>query len=107
MRKSPLIIGAFLCLISLSANAQQKKATATPTPKPGETDDVVRVSTELVQTDVMVFGKDGKFETGLKPEQFELLIDGKPQPITFFESVVSGGKSEEAVLRAASGKKRV
>jgi VWFA-related protein len=96
---------ALFCLASLTANAQQKKPTPTPTPPKPEVDEVVRISTELVQTDVMVFDKDGRFVSGLKPEEFELLVDGKPQPITFFESVVTGGKSEEAVLRAA-GKKQ-
>src|SRR6185295_8196999 len=105
MRRTPTLIAlACLCLLSLNVDAQQKKPTPTPTPKAEEPEDVVRISTELVQTDVMVFDKDGKFVSGLKPEQFELLIDGKPQTIALFESVVTGGKSEEAVLRAA-GKK--
>lgn len=94
-----------LCVFVLHAHAQQKKPTPTPTPTAIEQDDVVRISTELVQTDVMVFDKNGKFVSGLKPEQFELLVDGKPQPIGLFESVVTGGRSEEAVLRAAGGKK--
>ena len=106
MRRTPTLIAlACLCLLSLNAHAQQKKPTPTPTPKAEEPEEVVRISTELVQTDVMVFDKDGKFVSGLKPEQFELLIDGKPQTIASFESVVTGGRSEEAVLRAASGKK--
>jgi len=79
---------AFLCVSSFTAQAQEKKAT--PTPSPAETEDVVRVNTELVQTDVMVFDTEGKLVNGLQPEQFELLIDGKPQPITFFDSVVTG-----------------
>jgi VWFA-related protein len=104
MRKTPTLIAiACLCLLSLNAHAQQKKPT--PTPKPDEQDEVVRVTTELVQTDVMVFDKDRKFVSGLKPEQFELLIDNKPQQISFFESIVTGGRAEEAVLRAAGGKK--
>ena len=65
----------------------------------------MRVYTELVQTDVMVFDKDGKFVSGLKPEQFELLIENKPQPVAFFESIVTGGTTEETALRAAGGKK--
>jgi VWFA-related protein len=106
MRRTPTLIAlACLCLLSLNAHAQQKKPTPTPTPKPEEPEDVVRISTELVQTDVMVFDKDGKFVSGLKPEQFELLVDKKPQQISFFESVVTGGRAEEAVLRAAGGKK--
>ena len=106
MRRTPTLIAlACLCLLSLNAHAQQKKPTPTPTPKAEEPEDVVRISTELVQTDVMVFDKDGKFVSGLKPEQFELLVDKKPQQISFFESVVTGGRAEEAVLRAAGGKK--
>jgi len=104
MRRTPTLISvACLYVLSLTAQAQQKKPTATP--KPIEQDDVVRVTTELVQTDVMVFDKDGKFASGLEREQFELLVDGKPQPIAFFESVVTGGRSEETVLRTAGGKK--
>ena len=44
---------------------------------------MLRINTELVQTDVMVFDKKGSFVSGLKPEQFELTVEGKPQPITF------------------------
>ena len=106
MRITPtLIAAACLCLLSLPVHAQQKKPTPTPTPAAVEQDDVVRVTTELVQTDVMVFDKNGKFVSGLNQDQFELLIDGKPQPISFFDTVVTGGRSEEAAVRAASGKK--
>src|SRR6185295_10291301 len=107
MRRTPTLIAlACLCLLSLNVDAQQKKPTPTPTPKAEEPEDVVRISTELVQTDVMVFDKDGRFVSGLKPEEFELLVGEKPQQISFFESIVTGGKIEEAVLRAASGKKQ-
>ncbi|HJP90653.1 MAG TPA: VWA domain-containing protein [Pyrinomonadaceae bacterium] len=99
---SRLIITALLCLSSVSA--QEKKP---PQPqKPEETDDVVRISTELVQTDVMVFDKDGKFVSGLKREQFELLVEGQPQPIAFFDAVVAGSRSELAALRAVRNNKQ-
>src|SRR5436190_16114083 len=105
-RTLPLII-AVLCFTSLAANAQEKKKPS-PTPTPAaEIDDVVRINTELVQTDVMVFDKDGKFVSGLKPEEFELLVDGQPQPISFFNSVLTGGRSEVEALRALRGKKRL
>ncbi len=52
----------------------------------------MRVNTELVQTDVMVFDKKGNFVDGLRPDQFELKIDSKPQPIAFFERVTSGSR---------------
>ncbi|HYJ46212.1 MAG TPA: VWA domain-containing protein, partial [Pyrinomonadaceae bacterium] len=66
-----------------------------------QTDDVLRIRTELVQTDVMVFDKQGRFVEGLKPEQFELTLDGKPQAISFFERVTAGSASEAAQLAAA------
>src|ERR1051326_6469002 len=57
--------------------------------KPVEQDDDVRVNTELVQTDVMGFDKQGRFVDGLKAEQFDLKVDKKPQTISFFERVAS------------------
>ncbi|HEY4423520.1 MAG TPA: VWA domain-containing protein [Pyrinomonadaceae bacterium] len=104
-RTTALMAVVCLFLLALNAHAQKKKPTPTPTPTPVEQDDLVRINTELVQTDVTVFDKDGKFVSGLKPEEFELLIDNKPQPITYFESIVTGGRAEEARLRAAGGKK--
>lgn len=65
--------------------------------------DVVRVNTSLVQTDVMVFDKQGGFVDGLKREQFVLKVDGKPRDISFFERIVAGSRNEEAQLAAARG----
>lgn len=97
------MIATLVCLAALGAQAQKKKPPQTQTPKPLEEEDVVRITTEIVQTDVMVFDKDGRFVNGLKPEQFQLLVDGKPQPIAFFESVVTGGKNEAALLKRRAG----
>ena len=105
MCRLPLLIITALFLLPLTVEGQQKKPSPSPSPTQPETEDVVHISTELVQTDVMVFDKDGRFVTGLKPDQFELLVDGKPQPITLFESIVTGGRSESSVLRSAGGKK--
>ena len=68
-------------------------------------DEVLRVNTELVQTDVMVFDKQGHFAEGLKPEQFQLKVDGKVLSIEFFDRVVAGSVNEEAQLAAARGVK--
>lgn len=65
--------------------------------------DVVRINTSLVQTDVMVFDKQGNFVDGLKRDQFGLKVDGKPREISFFEKVVAGSRNEEAQLAAARG----
>ena len=58
------------------------------------TDDVLRINTELVQTGVTVFDKQGRFVDGLKKEDFELLVDGRPVPISFFENIVAGSQRD-------------
>ena len=89
-----------LCLFA-PARAQQNQ---TP-PQQQDDEEVVRISTELVQTDVMVFDKSGKFVEGLKPEQFELKVDGQARPIVFFDRVQAGTVNEDAQLAAARGVK--
>src|SRR5436190_353970 len=78
-------------------------AQETPQPPPPKRpDDVIRVFTELVQTDVMVFDKQGKFVNGLTRDNFELRVDGKVKPIHSFE-LITAGSNEEAQLAAARG----
>ncbi len=91
---------ALLCLFALcsTAAAQQQR----PAPAAAQ-DDVVTISTELVQTDVTVLDKQGRFVDDLRREQFELLVDGHPQPVTFFELVQAGSTNEEALTAAARG----
>src|SRR5215213_8983944 len=61
-------------------------------PEPsGEAQDVVKFDTSLVQTDVMVFDKKGRFVDGLKPEEFQLKINNTQREISFFEAIRSGG----------------
>lgn len=67
--------------------------------------DVVRINTELVQTDVMVFDRQGRFVEGLSPEQFELTLDGKPQSVSFFEQIRTGSAEEAAQLAAAASRR--
>lgn len=86
---------ALLSLLVLSSlllplRGQQPQPAPSPTPQrtppaPDE-QDVVRITTNLVQVDVVVT-KDGKQVTDLKPEDFEMFEDGKPQKITNFSYV--------------------
>lgn len=102
-------IKRFLCAALISAGVAASAAHGQqPAQTPAETpaDDVLRITTELVQTDLMVFDKQGRFIDNLKPEQFELKVDGKPQAISFFERVVAGSTNEEAQLAAARGQAR-
>ena len=89
-----------LCVLLLAGVNAAAQTTQTPPKKPQ--DEVVRVYTELVQTDVMVFDKQGRFVDGLTKENFELRIDGKPRPIQAFEKITAGS-DEESQLAAARG----
>lgn len=92
------LLPAALCLLCLAlpAHAQQTQR-ATTTEQTGE---VVRITTELVQTDVMVFDKQGRFVDSLRPEEFELQVGGKTQTLSFFERVTAGSSREAAQLAA-------
>ena len=50
----------------------------------------LRISTELVQVDVVVTDKAGKVVRGLTKDDFELSEKGKRQQISFFEFVEAG-----------------
>jgi VWFA-related protein len=92
----------YLLLLFLLTTWSASVAQTAPTPTPKPRDDVVRTYTELVQTDVMVFDKQGKFINGLKAEDFELRIDGKPRQVQAFEQIIAGS-DEESQLAAARG----
>jgi VWFA-related protein len=93
------IIVAFLIvsLLITAALAQDPRSTS---------DDVIRITTELVQTGVVVLDKQGKFVEGLKPEEFVLKVDGRPVTPAFFERVIAGtvreDKLESSVAKGAT-----
>ncbi|OLE54076.1 MAG: hypothetical protein AUG51_09535 [Acidobacteria bacterium 13_1_20CM_3_53_8] len=93
-----LLAAAILLLSAANVFGQQSQ----PSPEP-QTADVLRINTELVQTDVMVFDRQGRFVDNLTRDQFELRVDGKPQSISFFDRLRAGSASEEAQLAAARG----
>ncbi len=90
------------CALTVCLLAPWSATEAQQTEPPRSQDDVVRVYTELVQTDVMVFDKQGKFVNNLTRDNFELRIDGKPRPIQAFE-LITAGSDEESQLAAARG----
>ncbi|MDX6497135.1 MAG: hypothetical protein QOG23_395 [Blastocatellia bacterium] len=85
MKSSPFLATAlhFTILGSLIAQTAPQNPSQT---KPGE-DEVVRVSTNLVQIDCVVTDKDGKQVSDLRPEDFEIFEDKRPQPISAFSYV--------------------
>jgi VWFA-related protein len=95
-----LTLLSLLCLLALASATRGQQQQGQPQ---NQTTDVIRINTELVQTDLMVFDRQGRFVDGLKPDQFELKLDGKPQTISFFERVATGSVAEAGQLAAASG----
>lgn len=88
-----------MCVLASWTTVRAQQPAPTP---PRSQDDVVRVYTELVQTDVMVFDKQGQFVKDLTRDHFELRIDGKPRSIEAFE-LITAGSDEETQLAAARG----
>ncbi len=90
-----LLISIASCLFLFPALVFGQTKPEPKKPEPDDAQDVIKFDTSLVQTDVMVFDKNGKFVDGLKPEQFQLKIDKTQREISFFERVASGGFSSE------------
>ena len=82
--------------VVLFAAASAAGQAAKPTPSD---DDVVKISTNLIQIDVSVTDKDGKPVTDLKPEELEVYENGDRQKITNF-SFVSSQVPREVKQRA-------
>ena len=93
MKKTLLSLS--LCFQLVSTGLAQQTAPP-PTPKPpaqkpapqaADDVDVVKITTNLVQVDAVVTDGQGKHVTDLRPEELEMLEDGKPQKISDFSYV--------------------
>jgi len=77
------ILAVLLVLLNgLSTQAQKPSK-----PEPQNPDDVVKVTTNLVQVDAIVTDKQGRPVTDLRPEDFELSESGRIRPITNFSYI--------------------
>jgi hypothetical protein len=93
------VLAAFLSFISTSAQTASQKPAATPSPAAPEVEqDVVRITTNLVQIDVLVTDKDGNQVTDLTANDFELLQDGKPQKLTSFAYINTSPPTQTAPI---------
>jgi VWFA-related protein len=78
---------AFIFVLIITARTFAQQPTPSPTP-----DETVKVTTALVQMDVVVTDKNGTVVTGLQPEDFTITQDGKTQKIyslTYVDSTTS------------------
>jgi len=88
-RLTPIILGIIFTGLSAfpgSRGSAHPPATAGGSDKTQDQDDVVRVSTDLVVVNATVVDKEGKFVTGLKRSDFQILEDGVAQKISTFSA---------------------
>ncbi len=101
-------------LIRSNPTAAQTGATASSAGQAGfplgdklSAQGVIRITVNLVQVDAVVTDSKGHPVTNLRPEDFEILEDGRPQTITNFSYIVTarptGGGAHPAAPPAAPG----
>ena len=101
MARGKLMQGRFLLTVALVVGLPSSALPQQPTPTPfktnpttvqqpastsrqPESEDVVRITTNLVQVDAVVTDKNGRLVTDLKPEEVQIYEDGRQQKITHF-----------------------
>lgn len=89
-----------LCVTALLTCAGFSSIVKAQQTKPQD-DEVLRINADLVQTAMTVIDKNGHFVDGLDRGQFELTVDGKPRPISFFERVTAGSARETQLANRA------
>src|SRR6476620_7197354 len=103
-----LLISTQLIWSGFSQQPQTPNVAAPPpspsTQKPDE-EDVVRITTNLVQVDAVVTDSQGKLVTDLKPEEVEILEDGHKQKITHFSFNLSATKPAERAAKNSGADK--
>src|ERR1043165_9596655 len=96
MKALSFYAATFVIAAFTSVTAQQPS----PSPARPAQDEVIRVTTNLVQADVIVTDKSGRQVTDLRPEDFEVLEDGKLQTLSHF-SYVSTDRPNAGAAKSA------
>ncbi len=98
--KRPGLVFALIFVLLTNSLGQTQQPSPQPSPgpppspaqnPPDDDDDVVRITTNLVQVDAVVTDRDGKQITDLRAEDFEILENSRPQQITNFSYITAGG----------------
>src|SRR5947209_4212882 len=97
-------------ILGTTVTVLAQQPTPSPTPSAGnatatpqsiaqqqrpEEEDVVRITTNLVQVDAVITDKNGKVVTDLKPEEIEIFEDGRKQKLTHFSYNVAEAPAPE------------
>lgn len=88
------VLAALTFIVILAAAAFAQVSRTTPTPKPDE--DVVKITTNLIQIDVSVTDKKGNVVKGLTTDDFEVFENGVKQPISNLSFISSVRETAEA-----------
>jgi VWFA-related protein len=87
----------FISLFAYAGHSQQ------PAAGPPVADEVVKITSKLVQLDVVVTDGSGRQVTDLTANDFEILEDGKPQKITHLSYVSTGSGNKRSGDGATPG----
>src|SRR5688500_14951372 len=112
-----LLAAALIASTSLAPlRAQVPPPAPTPTPQqptpqqgpaPADADDeVVRITSNLVQFDAVVVDRQGRQVTDLRPEEFEVTLGGEQQQITNFSYVSNVAEGAAVTPRAEARRDR-
>jgi VWFA-related protein len=83
MKKRILLALFYIAVLSVFASAQDI-----------DEEDVVKITSKVVQVDVVVTDAEGRQVTGLKASDFTILQDGKPQTISGFSYIPMGSSGQ-------------
>jgi VWFA-related protein len=100
---------SLILIFSLFIPVASQTQNPAPTPSQAQTgqqgqadeDEVVRITTNLVQVDAVVTDKKGKLVTDLRPEEMEIYEDGRPQKVTNFSFISTESATPQPVTPTA------
>jgi VWFA-related protein len=102
-KRLSLVLALLLSQAHALAQIPTQQPATTPLPQRQEEnpyeDEVVRITTNLVQFDAVVTDKQGRLVTDLRPDEFEVAVDGKRRQVTNFSFVDLSGAGGAAVVR--------
>lgn len=90
------LLALALSLSLLSSAFAQRQQGANTTQPSAQDDEVVKITTNLVQIDAIVTDKQGRVVTDLQPSDFQVFENGHPQPITNFSFVETNSPNPSA-----------
>ncbi|MGD1157428.1 MAG: VWA domain-containing protein, partial [Terriglobia bacterium] len=98
------VLGGILAAIALAIFEPSPKQAAGQAPEQPSQQGVIRITVNLVQVDAVVTDSKGRQVTNLRPEDFEILEDGRPQTITNLSYItVAAPAGREAPAQPPAG----